>query len=355
MAFSGEGMETTYGFEVQPIQEYFAASYISDRLPAERAHEIFELLVHRNYWREVALFLAGLRRPNEKADLVARAKAADDRLGDGHQKPGRNMILQLLREGVLDQSRPVLEESMRAVVELLEFGTLRYQRNPEALVEAVCELAEGHEYEGIGARILEFARQCSTSEDEDLLTIVHGVAVRFLPRERYRALLSEYSGTTPLARSVVYMSAPYAATAVLEELATADGYWSGAPMAIWARRLWRAARQHGRIIELDYPRGVHGNLVVEFACDRVHWGDGGRGVLRSGSIRPLAVWRLQQDIDIMHQHIGKAVAGRQEGVGATLEEFGFLLTARRRMRATARCRKSWKGASEIWWVQRTAS
>ena len=32
-AVSGEGHETNYGFEVQPIQEYFAASFVSNRLP----------------------------------------------------------------------------------------------------------------------------------------------------------------------------------------------------------------------------------------------------------------------------------------------------------------------------------
>ena len=32
VALSGEGHETAYGFEVQPIQEYFAAAYISNRL-----------------------------------------------------------------------------------------------------------------------------------------------------------------------------------------------------------------------------------------------------------------------------------------------------------------------------------
>ena len=75
VALSGEGHETTYGFEVQPIQEYFAAAYISNHLPEANAHDVFELIVPRSYWREVALFLAGLRRPNEKADLVGPSEA----------------------------------------------------------------------------------------------------------------------------------------------------------------------------------------------------------------------------------------------------------------------------------------
>ena len=112
VAVSGEGDDTTYGFEVQPIQEYFAASYISNRLPDGTAHEVFELLVHRNYWREVALFLAGLRRHNEKSDLVARAKAADQQESRGWQQNGRTIVLQLLREGVLQQPGHVLRDAM---------------------------------------------------------------------------------------------------------------------------------------------------------------------------------------------------------------------------------------------------
>jgi len=76
VASSGEGEETRYGYEVQPIQEYFAAAYISNQM-IESAHDTFERMIHRPYWREVALFLAGLRRPNEKADLILRARNVD--------------------------------------------------------------------------------------------------------------------------------------------------------------------------------------------------------------------------------------------------------------------------------------
>ena len=77
VASKGEGEETRYGYEVQPIQEYFAAAYISNQMIDGGAHDTFENMLRRAYWREVALFLAGLRRPNEKADLILRARNVD--------------------------------------------------------------------------------------------------------------------------------------------------------------------------------------------------------------------------------------------------------------------------------------
>jgi hypothetical protein len=76
VALKGEGGEASYGYEIQPIREYFAAAFINDQIRGD-AHAIFQTMVRRPYWREVALVLAGLRRPNEKADLVFRVKHLD--------------------------------------------------------------------------------------------------------------------------------------------------------------------------------------------------------------------------------------------------------------------------------------
>ena len=184
VAASGEGDETTYGFEVQPIQEYFAASYISNRLPDRSAHEIFELLIHRTHWREVALFLAGLRRPNEKADLVARAKAADMDISEGWQQNGRAIVLQLLREGVLSQPRHVLTQAMHFVMELLDMKTLRVQRTPNALMETIYQLGKLYSStQTLPKRIVESAREHFQSEDEHALAVIHRLAARLLPEK----------------------------------------------------------------------------------------------------------------------------------------------------------------------------
>jgi len=72
----GEGEDAHYGFQVQPIREYFAAAFLNYQIVGN-AHEVFQAAIRRPYWREVALFLAGLRRPNEKADLIVRARELD--------------------------------------------------------------------------------------------------------------------------------------------------------------------------------------------------------------------------------------------------------------------------------------
>lgn len=54
VAISGEGAKTQYGFEIQPVREYFTAAYINDKCEGD-AHEVFEAMVRRPFWKEVAL------------------------------------------------------------------------------------------------------------------------------------------------------------------------------------------------------------------------------------------------------------------------------------------------------------
>ena len=216
VARSGEGRETTYGFEVQPIQEYFAASYISDHLAAGEAHEIFEKLIHRNYWREVALFLAGLRRRNEKSDLVARARQADRHPERGWQQNGRAIVLQLLREGVLRQPGHVREDAIHLVADLLDLNEYRVQLTPEALVETICLLGKQHPSNDLNRRIERLVKGVSESLDEYEVTAGHRVASEVLPKEEYIRLSLGYSGSDPSIRSAVRMSVPYNPESVVD-------------------------------------------------------------------------------------------------------------------------------------------
>ena len=313
VAVSGEGDETTYGFEVQPIQEYFAASYISNRLADGKAHEIFELLIHRNYWREVALFLAGLRRPNEKADLVARAKAADQDASRGWEQNGRSIVLQLLREGVLHQPRHVLTEAMDFVVELLDMKKLRVQRTPEGLIETICQLGELYPTDALRNRIVHLAEGYCRSDDEHALAVIHRVAARLLPSEQYTRLVWGYRGTAARNQSLVRMTCPYESPATLEELAASQDYWADVSVPIWARRFWRAALRHAAVIDVKYPVGLHASLVVEFATDYPVAHDSG-AVVEIRAARPPAIWKLQQNVQAMRyeRSVGTdaATAGR---------------------------------------------
>ena len=121
---------------------------------------VFKTLIYRDYWREVALFLAGLRRPNEKADLVARAKQADLVAVDCSQQNGRAIILQLLREGVLTQPLHLQLEAMRYIIGFLKTPTLRLQRNPRELIDALSELVRIYGTVEIHAKVGETSEGC---------------------------------------------------------------------------------------------------------------------------------------------------------------------------------------------------
>ena len=314
VALSGEGHETTYGFEVQPIQEYFAAAYISDHLPDgpdANAHDVFELIVPRSYWREVALFLAGLRRPNEKADLVARAKLADNESANGErQSNGRGIVLQLLREGVFNQPRHVLTEAMSVAMELLDPEQLRMHRAPGALVGSLAEL--GHLY-GDGStrrRVEKMAHDHVQSDDCQLLELIHKLAACVLPRDRYMKLVLEYAGTVPEARSVVRLRGPYSSPSAFERLAARNGYWQGLPVPLLAQDLWRSAIEHSVALHVPYPSGMHLNLIVQFAID--YWTDTGEQAepLAIRGDHPFAIWKLKQDV----QRIRGCLTDQEDGL-----------------------------------------
>lgn len=309
VALSGEGEATTYGFEVQPIQEYFAAAYISNRLPYEQAHEIFGRLLHRSYWREVALFLAGLRRPNEKADLVARARAADrDHLGTQRQD-GRAIVLQLLREGVFSYPPHVGLDAIEFVTDLLDMTELRARRTPDDFVDIVCEFSDLFPSDSLCDKVVRLARNQSQSEDSYAVLLVHQVAARLLPESTYGRILDGYCGRRPLLRSLVLMALPYATArgAVIRRLAAVDNYWRGVPVAIWARRLWRAALSHRMVLDLEFPAEMHSWLVVEFATDySVRRSRGARQLEFEGS-QPFAIWKLYQNMRLLGDYLARTM------------------------------------------------
>ena len=294
VARAGEGQQTSYGFEVQPIQEYFAAAYISEHLADAYAHDIFQLLIHRSYWREVALFLAGLRRPNEKADLVARAKAADSGSAqDWHQHNGKAMVLQLMQEGVLTQPRHVVSEALNFVMEMVSPTALRVHPTPRILMEALAELIRRYGDDATRDRVARTATFYARSDDYHLLALLHRLAAAVLRQDRYMETVLAYEGMLPEQRSLVRLACPYAST--LERLATDDSYWEGIPVPILARHLWRSAERHRVVRAVVYPDGMHLGLVLQFAIGRFGRHDDNKAVLRTPTGRVPAVWRLEQN------------------------------------------------------------
>ena len=235
VALSGEGHETTYGFEVQPIQEYFAAAYISNRLPNGTAHDVFERLLYREYWREVALFLAGLRRHNEKADLVGRAKHADAMATNPGQQNGRAVILQLLREGVLSQPRHVQTEAIRYAMGFLDAQALRLHRNPHELIGALSELTRVFSSDETRSTITKHVQIVSGSNDHVLVSLMHRIASRSLSKEQYKELIESYTGVEAETRALVRINRPFRVAEVVEELGCRPTYWEGIPPHVPAR------------------------------------------------------------------------------------------------------------------------
>lgn len=268
VAVTGEGHDSTYGFEVQPIQEYFAAAYISDRLPDGQAHEVFESLISRDYWREVALFLAGLRRPNEKADLVVRAKNADRLESKNIRQNGRLIILQLLEEGVLTQSRPVQSEAMNFVMELLDPAILRLQRFPDSVVHDLSTLAKNYRSAETQNAIFHTATKLSHSNDLTLISLVHRIAANVLPQDQYKQLILGYSNESSESRALVRISCPFNVPEVFSELGSDPKYWTNITPSIFARRFWSAVIHTSIVPDVTYPVGAHSELILQFAIGR---------------------------------------------------------------------------------------
>lgn len=300
VALSGEGQETTYGFEIQPIQEYFAAAYISNRLANGRAHEVFQTLINKDYWREVALFLAGLRRPNEKADLVARAKEADREAPYLGQQNGRAIVLQLLREGVLSQPRHVQTEAMRYAFGFLDATTLRLQRNPHEIIDLLAELARGNRSDETNAKIVEVVRDVRQSADLILVSLLYRMAGKALPKEQYKRLVLEYSGLLPETRGLVRISCPLDVSGVIEELGSDLMYWEGIPVHVVARNLWFSATRAGVVPNIVYPPGTHFGMILQFAVGQSNIGRRRREsvITIQGDSVP-AIWKLYQNVQLI--------------------------------------------------------
>jgi hypothetical protein len=127
MTLRGEGEGAVYGFEIQPIREYFAAAWVNEDYKGE-AHDVFIEMLRRPFWMEVALFLGGLKRPNERADLIMRARSLDSTRDFGWRQQGREAIGQLLVEGALAHPPHVAYEGVRFLLEALDVKKIPVQR-----------------------------------------------------------------------------------------------------------------------------------------------------------------------------------------------------------------------------------
>ena len=318
VALSGEGHETTYGFEVQPIQEYFAAAYISNRLPNGKAHDVFERLICKGYWREVALFLAGLRRPNEKADLIGRAKDADEEAASQWLKSGRTIILDLLLEGVLSHPKNVQREAIRFVAEFLDLEVLRLHQSPAALIDGLSDIGRLYNNLEMRARVTTLVGQLSQSNDYDLVVSIHRLAANILPKEEYIPLVLNYSGTSSDIRAAVRFTIPLRTPEILIELGKHQSYWDGISVSELARHIWFSVVRGDSVPEIAVPLGLHSDLIFQFAIGDFRAGHPD-GLLKFGSQPVFSIWKLLQNTQMIHHLVAAALIDDREQMDVLLE------------------------------------
>ena len=313
VAISGEAANTRYGFAVQPIQEYFAAEYISNYLPKDDAHGVFGRLVHRPYWREVALFLAGLRRPNEKADLILVARQADTQVNKRWRENGRLLVLQLLQERVFSNPLRVSDAAIDYIADIVDLDTLRFQRFPTGCLDSVCALAREFRPDLLSSRLLDAARTAVDQQDHVLTSILYQALAKWLKPDDYVDFVSGHDTLDDATRTLVRFGCVYSQPELLAALAKSPAPWTGPARNLWADRLWESVQFYRFVADLPYSDAIHRRLLIRFCGDDsvpVRYGDG--GITIRGS-KTLAVWKLNQaseqiarDLDYYDMQGGRA-------------------------------------------------
>jgi hypothetical protein len=301
VALKGEGGEASYGYEIQPIREYFAAAFINDQIRGN-AHAIFQTMVRRPYWREVALFLAGLRRPNEKADLVVRAKDLDHDNEWGWRQDGRAVTLQLLQEGAFSQPQHVFSEALDFVVELQDPEIVTAQNEPKGLVDVLSVLLKQEEAERQRHRLLSLISRYRQCDDEEIVWHLHRIASRVLDptttREHLLSQRSQFPDIMVKARLVW----PLSWGVDMREASKQEAYWQVAPDHIWAEQWWQTALHCDAAATLEAPPRVHQHLIEQFASSPLFLAE--RSYPRRDSfLKPLsrwAIWRLAMYKQMLH-------------------------------------------------------
>lgn len=302
VASKGEGEDTRYGYSIQPIQEYFAAAFISHQISPESVHEVFETMIHRPYWREVALFLAGLRRPNEKADLIIRARNIDDDNSIGWYQDGRAIVLQLLQEGVFTEPRHVFSQALDFVLELLDAWKFKNQHEPPDFISSLDTVIRSGS-ERHAKRIVELLYKYNNCEDEYVMMRIHRIASRLLKTDDYLDAVMSYEGTNARLTAFIRLGWPCRWGADIEKISQHPLFWAGMPERFCASLWWRESFRSGTVSSLHAPASFHQYLLEQFALNPFedYWFVS-RGYRTLKVESKLAVWKMliyQQLIRVM--------------------------------------------------------
>lgn len=256
VVLTGEGDDASYGFEIQPVREYFAAAHLSDDLPGEQVHDLFEALVRRPFWREVALFLAGLRRPNEKADLISRARNLDSSDAEGWRQDGRSVIGELLVEGALSEPRHVYLEGVRFLVEALDVVATPFQREPENLAPVLPHLATAQGAPDIPRRLLELTERDIDCGDPYRLRRLFSVAKATLAPPQVVELLARADIGNKFVQAEIALES-YEAVQEMRSADLSNAFWKLVTPREWAGAI---CRHWSNELPTGVPGAVHREL-----------------------------------------------------------------------------------------------
>lgn len=268
----GEGEEAKYGYEIQPIREYFTAAYIDEQVEGD-ANNIFASMIRRPYWKEVALFLAGLRRPREKADLLIRAKELDKEENLGWRQDGRSIILQLLQEGALSDPPYVLSDAVEFIFDLLNPRKINIQNEPDELIVTLSNLLKQNQSkDGIKKIILllsNLIKEFRKSDDEYTIERLYRVSSLVFDKDQMREALLAHESSLPFLTAKIRLEWAYLWEIDMRDIARTSSFWDGVPAHIWAEVWWHTTLRHEQAKNLLAPSHLHQYLAIKFATNPI--------------------------------------------------------------------------------------
>ncbi len=294
VALAGEGGETRYGFEIQPVREYFAAAYINEAISRD-AHELFELMARRSFWREVALLLAGLRRANEKADLLSRARTLDEDPQLGWRQDGHNIVLDLLSEGVLSTPGGVQRDAILLLLQSLDPLNGKPRNESRELLAALPGIIRACTASAPFEEIMRFLNIGLSTNDTGALGRLYKVACRTLPvpllEEHIRGLAAQDTRLSAM-RHVTW---PDNTRLSLSDISRTEGFWPPNVSRTWAEAWYLSVLEDPSKSCLAGDSAYHEFLFECFTWTRVDWAT----IRRDTSVAApsqWAVWRLRQNL-----------------------------------------------------------
>lgn len=292
VATAGEGASTEYGFEIQPVREYFAAAFINDK-GESNAHNLFQLMAQRPFWREVALFLAGLRRANEKADLLSRARALDDDGSRAWRGDGRSITLQLLQEGVLTSPGHVRKDALLFLIDALDPDKFGPRFEPAGFLDALSAMIRLNDNPQLRGKLFSIVGDSVECKDYHFLRRLWSVAGRCSSSEELVEAAAAYKNIPEL---VSHIGLRWTADKNFCHARAFErsGAFKNVKPEVLAEDAYSAVFKNSKVTELESIPAIHDLLIERFAFETQRF----TGAIEKPA-RPFAVWALLYNMHLL--------------------------------------------------------